>query len=259
MQKRGLRFEQAIAETFAEKHPEYEVRNVGLVQHRENPWELATPDRELFANGDGAGLLELKTAGFGKVDEWGDEGTDDIPIGYGLQCQHQMMVTGYRYVFVQVLFNLDDCREYLVRRDDDVIAYLRERVYQFWHQHVVADVAPQVDGHEATTKAIRAMPVYPGAVELDTDVTSLCAEYWQAHTAVEEAQARKDQAGNRLREMLAGAEVGTVDGVPVVTNKLQRGRAGFDVKRFQADHPDLAAEYVTRGADFPVLRPRKGL
>lgn len=257
VQKRGHRFEQAIADTFAEHHPEYQVRRVGLVRHHENGWELATPDRELFTNNQGAGLLELKTAGFGKSTEWGEEGTDDVPVGYGLQSQWQMAVTGYSYVWVPVLFSLDDYREYLVRRDDDVITYLRERVFNFWHTHVLPDDPPPVDGHDATTKAMRAQPTFEGSVELSPDAAELCAQYWAAHRDVDEAQARKDLAGNQLRDMLAGAQVGLLDGKQWVSNKLQKGRSGFDLERFTADHPDLAAQYITRGASFPVLRPKK--
>lgn len=253
IQRRGIVFEQVIAETFADQHPEYDIRPVGQVRHTMNGHELATPDRELWTNNAGAGLLEAKTAGFGMAVEWGEEGTDDVPVAYSLQCQWQMAVTGYGYVWVAVMFSLDDYREYLVRRDDDVIAYLRERVHAFWTEHVLADVAPPVDGHDATTSVLRGRPS-AGATELDGRIVELRAVHHAEAKLAAEHEANAAAAANEARQLLAGAEIGLYGGQPIVTNKMQAGRTGFDIDRFRQDYPDLAAQYVRRGADFPVLR-----
>lgn len=257
LQRIGLFMEDPIAGLFADNHPEYQVRQVGLVRNVTNGYEQATPDRELLdLHGAHAGLLEIKTGGFGVHDEWGEEGTDDVPVAYFIQVQWQCAVTGSPYVWVAVMFDGRDYREYLVARDDDVINYLRSRVAEFWHEHVLADVPPAVDGHEATTAALRHLPAKESA-ELDDTAASIAVAYWAEKNAEKQAATRAATYANLLRERLAGAELGTVDGRQIVSNKYQAGRTSFDVERFTADHPDLAAEYVKRGAAFPVLRVSK--
>jgi len=254
LQRFGLAMEGLLAETFAEEHPEYEIRNTGLVRHCETPYWLATPDRELLINGQHAGLLEFKTSNFGHHDDWGEPGTDEIPVAYALQCAWQMSVTGAPYVWVAALFDSIDYRSYLVTRDDDVIAYLRQEVYGFWHEHVLPRTPPAVDGHEATTQAMRRPPSRP-SVEISLETArGLQAEYWAHKDAAEHHENLAAAAANQMRDLLDGAEIGLVGDRKFVTNKMQAGRTGFDVKRFSADHPDLAAQYVTRGASFPVLR-----
>jgi putative phage-type endonuclease len=258
LQAYGLDMESPIAAIFADKHPEYELLTCGLVGNRERPWEVATPDRLLvdptaaYGWGDDLlGLLELKTA-YGERD-WGPDGTDDIPVAYNLQVQWQMEVTGAPYCWVAVLIGDNDYREYLVQRDGDVIAYLVEEVSAFWHNHVLADVPPAVDGHEATTRALRGVPVTGEVAESDRLVT-LRDAHWELTNAIKAAEEELGKVDNEARAILGGAVVGAYAGRQYVTHKPQRGRETCDIAALRRDHPEIAEKYVRRGDEFRVLR-----
>lgn len=61
----------------------------------------------------------------------------------------------------------------------------------------------------------------------------------------------------RIASKMGGATVGLVDGLEAVTWKEQH-RVGFDTRRFQQDHPDMAREYATTNV-FRVMRTKKGV
>lgn len=255
-QARGIDREAEVAEMFADRHPEYAVENVGLVQHRDRPWELATPDRLLLdaAHDDGDGLLEVKTAG--SRSGWGSPGSSEIPVEYVMQCQWQMAVTGLPFVAVAALFvdGWEGYREYQVDRDEDVIAYLREQVEQFWTDHILADAAPPLDGHDATTRAIKAMlGVDGGIVELGDQLLELRARYWSEKDQAAKHETEAEKAANEARALLAGASAGTAHGVKIVSNTLVKSRETVDLRRLTADHPDLAEQYHTVGKPYTRL------
>jgi putative phage-type endonuclease len=80
-------------------------------------------------------------------DEWGDEGTDQVPDRVVCQVHHQMTVAGpeFRVAFVPVLipgFKAFDFRLYRVDRDDELADALAARCRAFMTDHVRADVRP---------------------------------------------------------------------------------------------------------------------
>lgn len=76
--------------------------------------------------------------------KWGEEETEDVPIEYAAQFMGGLMVCpGQRQLcIVAALIGLDDVAIYWVRRDDETIAAMREKLVGFWVDHVVADVPP---------------------------------------------------------------------------------------------------------------------
>jgi predicted phage-related endonuclease len=85
---------------------------------------------------------DVKTVSPFAATEWGEEGTDEIPLTYCLQFHWGMMVTGRPTCLVAVLIGADDLRVYEVKRDDELIAEVRKRAVQFWTENVEKKVAP---------------------------------------------------------------------------------------------------------------------
>ena len=76
-----------------------------------------------------------------------------------------------------------------------------------------------------------------------------------------EVQALKKQAEEREKELktevareLGENETGTIDGLEVVTWKLQKGRQSFDATSFKTTHPDIHAQFMKTGSPFRVMR-----
>ena len=88
--------------------------------------------------------VEAKTAHpFVARKKFGDEGTDEIPIEYYCQAMHGLMVTGRQVCLVALRVYVDDPILYVVHRDEAQIAAMREKEVRFWHENVLAKVAPE--------------------------------------------------------------------------------------------------------------------
>ena len=87
----------------------------------------ATPDAMTHPV-DGERIVEAKTAAWGMFDKtgesaekFGEEGTDQVPIQYLIQCQQLMHVMGCDRVDIPVLADPTTMRIYQVKRDNDLI------------------------------------------------------------------------------------------------------------------------------------------
>lgn len=95
----------------------------------------------------------------------------------------------------------------------------------------------------------------PTSVELDPSE----AGHWlqtlaAARSMGKEAEQMEAEAKDNLARLLLNNEIGTVNGVPVVTWKQQNGKRSLDTTRLRTEHPDLVAQYEKEGKPFRVMR-----
>lgn len=102
---------------------------------------------------------------------------------------------------------------------------------------------------------IRNLPAEGGQVDISDDI-----EYVEELIGVQAQMKQLTKLENDLKARigvkLGAATIGLVNGAEAVTWKEQR-RVGFDTRRFQQDHPDMAREYETTNV-FRVMRTKKG-
>lgn len=116
----GLKLEDVVAEWFSETTGKKLRRDNSRPRHPDHPWMATSLDRRVVGE---KALVEIKTARFA-TDEWGQQGTGEIPAHYIVQCQHEMAVTGAEQCYVAVLFGGSDPRLYIVERDEELIGSL---------------------------------------------------------------------------------------------------------------------------------------
>lgn len=100
-------------------------------------------------------LLECKTASaFAayNADEWGDEGTDAVPMSYLIQCATYMALTGCNYADLAVLFGNQEVRIYNLKRDTELETEVIARATEWWNRYVIADVPPPPTSEEDVKK-----------------------------------------------------------------------------------------------------------
>lgn len=234
--ERGRVLEPYIAEKFAAAHPDLLVVGDGrsLFRHDDRPWQLATPDRLIaddmrfdFVPGfvveefEPSAVLETKTdAG---SDEWGEEGTDEIPVHYRCQVLWQMDVMGVSRAYVSCLDPARwRIREYVIEHDPAVplgydvthtldatgklcdlctdILAMRVAATEFLDRMDRQD-PPDVDWRPATAYALKQL--HPSVEEVDVEVRRMpIIQYRAACKAFKAAERRKKEAENRLRLLL---------------------------------------------------------
>lgn len=211
--RRGRRYEQLILEDFTEEHPEFTVTRGGLWVNRERSWQACTPDGlaheatilEPYDDGtfgpppdsEPVAVVEAKSAA--TRDEWGEPGTDDIPVHYRCQTLWQLDTLGLTTAYVPVLFGFD-YREYVVTYDEADVALLRDAARAFLAS-LAADQPPPLDAHAATARRLKRL--HPSLEDTQVIVPDdIAHDYAAACAAVKDAKHHKDEAENRLRDAL---------------------------------------------------------
>ena len=140
---------------FALDHPELAVMYESpykIIQNEEYPWLFCTPDGEILREKinwktegiDGQrGGLEIKTTEIMNGGQW-HEWDGRIPDQYYCQVLHQMLATGWEFVYLcaQIKYTTRDGekraerREYLIEREDvlEDMKALLEAEMEFWEQ-----------------------------------------------------------------------------------------------------------------------------
>lgn len=203
----GRRLEDVVAYAYEkETGRNTSIPDPKVVEHRSLPYLLCTPDRWIYLDGQKA-VLELKTAGYAH-DEWGEEGTDQIPRGYLLQVQHQLLVTGLPVAHVAVLFGVDDFKRYVVEASDSIHQKIIKRATAFWEKNVLNRVPPEPTwDHKGTLPLMR--DIYQEIIpvpNLVLGVDDLAREYLRLTEQTAESTFARDKVKAQLLDAMGDAE-----------------------------------------------------
>ena len=112
----GIVLEEAEQQTGLEMAP-YKY----MIWSQKYPWAFVNLDGLIYESGDPVGIVECKTAGWIKSDEWGSSGTDLMPREYVMQCQHALAVTALQFAILAVLIGGNQFRWYRIQRNEAMI------------------------------------------------------------------------------------------------------------------------------------------
>jgi len=238
----GTQLENLVRSEFT-KRTGIEVKQVNqMLQSEEYPFMVANLDGECVHPDYGICGFEAKTASAYKSGEW----DDTIPDEYQLQVQHYMAVTGYTGFYIAVLIGGNTFRWKFIKRDEELISMLIDLETAFWH-YVQDLTPPPMDGSDASAKflADRFPDSIPKSqITLPDDAAALLAQYDSACEQLEAITEKKQEAENRLKEMLGENEVGTAGSHIVTWKSISQER--LDSKTLKAEHPVLYKKYSNK-------------
>lgn len=153
VQTRGHYLEPAVLQWFFDQHPElYPTLRPGTHVHP-NGWAAATPDA-LGHNADEQATVAVEAKTSADDAEWGQPGTDEIPLTYTAQCMWTMHVLGLQRIYVPVLSSYLEFREYVVEYDHALAVDIEATCLEFLAS-LKGNVAPAVDSHPETYQTLR--------------------------------------------------------------------------------------------------------
>lgn len=248
----GARLEPVVRRWLAEQigHPVLEAKE--SYHHPQFDFLVAHLDG-LVLNTQPAEGVEIKCADKFLAEEFGEVGSDQVPIRHVYQVTHYMAVTGIRRFHLGVLIGGNDSRRYVIDYDPTLADMLVARARAFWKcvETRVPPVArsladadylwPRSDEHrlKASEKILEAL----------THLTRLRGEERRASREADEYELQiKAYMGNSA--ILADPN----NGRRLLTWRQQE-REYFDVKALARDHADLVAQYRTTST-FRVFRLR---
>ncbi len=212
-------------------------RRNAILKHKDRPFMIANVDRLVIGHKAG---LECKTAGQYAAEDW----EMGLPDYYMPQLQHYMAVTGYPVWYVAVLIGGQEFKYYKITRDDYFIRDLVQAEVEFWRL-VETRTPPPVDGTKASTELIKKL--YPEAekgkeIQLPFEAFELIQQYERACEEEKQIQLLKDEAANRLKDMLGMAERGSIHGRQVIWQNVVSKR--LNTKSLQKEYPDIYEQFA---------------
>lgn len=154
----GKEAESLVAKYFTRRTGiELEVIN-STRRHVQFPFLMAHPDRRVVGQSRG---LEIKTAGWRMADQWGEEGSDQIPEHYLPQVHHYMMVEDWEAMHVACLMERQ-LKLYVVERSHRWDAALLDAGVNFWRRFVELERMPPIDYEQHALRSLSR--IYPKPV-----------------------------------------------------------------------------------------------
>jgi putative phage-type endonuclease len=185
-------------------------------------------------------VVEAKTARSKR--DWGEPGTDSIPLSYVVQCQHYLgLMPSAPVAWVPVLFSGLDFALYRVERDDATINAMREICVEWWNVHIIGDTPPPpVNGADA----LRLFPRDTGATVIADDAVAEAVEKLRAaRQQIKELEEARDALEDRIKSAMGGAATLTVNGEVAVTWRAGKPAMRFDATAFKTAQPQVYAEF----------------
>lgn len=242
VQTRGKRLEPVVLEMLQDELPAIHIltRNA---RHRDVEFSYLSSEVDAEAIYEGEAInVEIKTVHPSKANQWGELGTDEIPLWYAAQVSHALMVTRRDVCIVAALIGADDLRVYRVERDQALIDELRRREVEFWTNFVVPCIPPPLSAL-ADANAMYARD--SGAVVVATDgiaeaVERLAAIKREMKDLEKRAEGEELAIKGAMRD--ASVLVAAGGGKRLATWKTV-AREVFDQRAFTEENAELASRY----------------
>jgi predicted phage-related endonuclease len=179
-------------------------RDQTVVVGRE-PWMLGTADGWIPSVQSG---LEVKNVGR-KTDDWGEEGSDEIPAHYVIQTSWYNEVYDARGWNTAPLFSGNTLAQYRVPRDIQFGHDMLDAARSFWYDNVLKQVEPAIDESENYGRYLaRKFSLNTGTVinNPSREILDWTARMKLADDAEKVAAAEKQLANNELRALIGDAK-----------------------------------------------------
>lgn len=237
----GKILEAVVAKEYARRTGNKVARVNDTIRAKDAPFMMAHIDRRVL-NVDGGMVLEVKTAGkWWNPEEWGEDGSADVPAQYYAQVQHYLMVTGWARADLAVLLAGQEMRIYHLDRDEEFIKKLDFYESSFWA--LVLDKTPP-DPTEPED-AVRRWPQDDGqTIVADDTALKDIGTFRQVKGEIDRLEGLADQVKLRLQKTLGGrTALVTAKGDSLATWKTQQSTR-LDATAFKAAHPDIYQQFA---------------
>lgn len=187
--------------------------------HKRLPFMLCNLDRVIIGQSK---IIECKSASGYMRAHWGENGTDEAPIEYLLQVQHQMACAEYEDSDIAALIDIDDYRIYATPRNEKIIQKIEDACEKFWIDHVLADIPPA----PTTRGDLKLMyPINNGNfIEADSNTLLLLNDLQNIKQNIKGLETDKEKIEKEIIEIIA-ANDGIKDGDKLLAT-FQANKAG---------------------------------
>lgn len=201
-------------------------------------------------------ILECKTANPFRQADWGDDGTNQVPLSYLCQCAWYMSITNIDRADLAVLFGNSDFRIYSIDRDKELESLILNKAHIFWNEYVLKDIAPPTTT-EADCKKLFQKSNSKKTIEADEELLRLAREYQQLLLKIEESDEKISLIKQSIMNTMQDAQSIRIGKHELISWKTTKPVSRFDNVGFEKAHPDLyqAFQKVSDGSRRFVFKP----
>lgn len=185
-------------------------------RHPKRPWMICLPDGiAVTPYGEPLWIVEAKTSSAYRKKEWGEDGSDEVPDEYRIQCVHNAEVLRESagldgmHVRIPALIGGNLWRTYRIGWTPEAAEWITDGEAEFW-RHVEEKTPPPTPAELLTPDAVKA--AFPranpekGVLSLEGDDLSLARIAYEMRERHLEARDSRNDAETRLKALLGEYE-----------------------------------------------------
>lgn len=195
-------------------------------------------------------IVEIKTADKYLADEYGDAGSDLIPIRHVLQVTHYMIVTRATRAHIGVLIGGNDARHYIVEYDPELGEMLIENARAFW-QLVENRTPPDPITLHDMDKRWHAR--IEKNVEITTDIVMDVESYRSLNAQRRGLDKELETIEFRIKNHMQDASALTNLNGDVLATWREQTRESVDTKKMAENYPEIVSQFQ-KSTKYRVFR-----
>ena len=229
------------------------IHDESIYVHPEYSFMSAHMDRFVLEGSDPSPtrILECKTANPFSAGDWGEVGSDEVPMSYLCQCIWYMAITNINQVDLAVLFGNSDFRIYQIARDTELEAVILQKARHFWTEHVLKDIAPPAQS-EADCQTLFSKGDPKKSLEAQSETLELTKRLALLNSEISTREDAISSIKQAIMNQMGEAETLTYQGKVLATWKAPKPSFRLDSKRLELEHPQIASNYK-----IPVQNSRR--
>ena len=196
-------------------------------------------------------ILECKTANPYSSSDWGEVGSDEVPLSYLCQSIWYMAITNIDQVDLAVLFGNSDFRIYEITRDRELENTILHKANLFWHEHVLRDNPPPVQS-ESDCQALFNRGDPEKIVKAKSETLALIRRLGSLNSEISIREEEISSIKQKIMGLMGEAETLIYDDKVLATWRAPKPSFRLDSKKLERDHPEIANRYKT-----PVQNSRR--
>jgi putative phage-type endonuclease len=233
------------------------IHDESIYIHPEHAFMSAHMDRFVLEGGAANStptptrILECKTANPFSSGDWGEVGSDEVPMSYLCQCIWYMAITNINKVDLAVLFGNSDFRIYEIARDLELEAVILQKASLFWNEYVLKDLPPPVSSEQdCQTLFKKGDPTK--SIEASTETLDLTKRLQLLNSEIDIREKEISSIKQAIMNQMGEAETLTYQDKVLATWKAPKPSFRLDSKRLETEHPQIASNYK-----IPVQNSRR--
>ena len=202
----GRELEPVIASIYERDHNcELVMPSEMFVTHPKFPMIAANADRLVRGQPKG---IEIKTANYFAGKDWGEPGTDQVPIYYLPQTLIYMAVYDFDAWDFAVSIAGGRPQYYPLQRDLETESHVLNVLAEWWDKHIIGNVEPDLDGSDATARYLDSK--YPRntkpLVQANPDQISLMQQLFSVRDVLKLLESQEALLTNQIKDFIGEAD-----------------------------------------------------